>query len=149
MRYVLDTNVLLYYVRDQKTRQYIDEHFDPFGSDNDAIISVVSLGEIYSLATRNRWGSQKMNLLEALIDDLIIIEVRYREIVRLYAEIETFSNRTNPNNKVTGSAITMGKNDIWIAATTVLTKSALITSDNDFNHLENTFFEVLRYGSQD
>jgi len=37
----------------------------------------------------------------------------------------------------------MGKNDLWIAATALLTNSKLITTDSDFRHLDDTFFEVI------
>lgn len=37
----------------------------------------------------------------------------------------------------------MGKNDLWIAATTYVTGSKLITSDKDFDHLDGEYFEVL------
>lgn len=46
MRYTLDTNVLLFYVRDKNTRQFLDEEFGPFSEDNEAIISIVSVAEI-------------------------------------------------------------------------------------------------------
>jgi predicted nucleic acid-binding protein len=36
----------------------------------------------------------------------------------------------------------MGKNDIWIAATTQVAEAALITTDKDFSHLDNVFFSV-------
>ena len=37
----------------------------------------------------------------------------------------------------------MGKNDIWIAATASVLKSTLITTDKDFDHLNNRFLEVV------
>ena len=36
----------------------------------------------------------------------------------------------------------MGKNDIWIAATTSVLNATLLTTDNDFNHLQNEFIEL-------
>jgi len=41
----------------------------------------------------------------------------------------------------------MGKNDLWIAATTYLklSNSKLITSDNDFDHLNGNYFDVMKY----
>lgn len=36
----------------------------------------------------------------------------------------------------------MGKNDLWIAATTSVLKAKLLTTDNDFDHLDGVFFEV-------
>lgn len=36
----------------------------------------------------------------------------------------------------------LGKNDIWIAATAALIGLKLITTDADFNHLNNVFIDV-------
>lgn len=148
MKYTLDTNVLLYYVRDRNTRKFIDEEFDPFNDSNESIISIVSIGEIYSLAAKNKWGEQKMRIIEHLINNVIIVEVRYRDLINAYVEIETYSNRTNERRKYSGSAVKMGKNDLWIAATALVTGSKLITSDNDFDHLNSEFFRVLKYAKQ-
>ncbi|MGI9065443.1 MAG: hypothetical protein ACR2HX_03440 [Pyrinomonadaceae bacterium] len=40
------------------------------------------------------------------------------------------------------TARVMGKNDLWIAATTSVLKAKLLTTDNDFDHLDGVFFEV-------
>jgi predicted nucleic acid-binding protein len=40
------------------------------------------------------------------------------------------------------SARNMGKNDLWIAATALATKATLITTDKDFDHLQNIYFPV-------
>ncbi|WP_224751124.1 PIN domain-containing protein [Mucilaginibacter pankratovii] len=36
----------------------------------------------------------------------------------------------------------MGKNDLWIASTAALLGLTLVTTDNDFDHLNNVFFDV-------
>lgn len=149
MRYTLDTNVLLFYVRDKKTRQFLDETIGPFSDENESIISIVSVGEIYSLAAKHKWGEEKLKVVEKLLDDLIIVEVRYKDLIDSYVDIDTYSNRSNSKRIKAGSAIRMGKNDLWIAATTVITQSKLLTSDHDFDHLDGEFFEVVKYSSQD
>lgn len=37
----------------------------------------------------------------------------------------------------------MGKNDLWIAATTVAVEGKLVTFDRDFEHLHQDWFEVV------
>ena len=49
MRYVLDTNIFLFYLKDEKTWDFIETTYDPFGSNNDAVISVVTIGEIKAI----------------------------------------------------------------------------------------------------
>ena len=37
----------------------------------------------------------------------------------------------------------MGKNDIWIAATASVLDATLLTTDKDFDHLNNEFLNVI------
>ena len=46
MNYVLDTNILLIYLRDEKTKSLIEEEYNPMGGDNNPMISVVTVGEL-------------------------------------------------------------------------------------------------------
>ncbi len=36
----------------------------------------------------------------------------------------------------------MGKNDIWIASTTMAIKGTLVTTDLDFQHLRTLFLDI-------
>jgi len=38
----------------------------------------------------------------------------------------------------------MSKNDLWIAATTAVTNTVLLTTDSDFDHLDKVFFSVIK-----
>jgi len=40
------------------------------------------------------------------------------------------------------SSRNMGKNDLWIAATASAFDMVLITTDRDFEHLDNTFLKL-------
>lgn len=40
------------------------------------------------------------------------------------------------------SARNMGKNDLWIAATTAVSNATLITANNDFDHLNFEFIRI-------
>jgi len=39
----------------------------------------------------------------------------------------------------------MGKNDLWIAATAYALEAVLLTTNGDFDHLHNLFFEVKKF----
>jgi len=107
------------------------------------IISVVSVAEIKSLAVKNNWGNKRTLVIEAFIEELVIIDIKYNELVDAYAQIDAFSQGKSKEMPLNISSRNMGKNDLWIAATTLLTNSKLITTDNDFQHLNDTFFEVI------
>ncbi len=91
MTYLLDTNILLHYIRRTKYVAQIDKLFSPLSPNNIAIISVVSVGEIRSLALRNNWGSKKLQMLEALLLKFIIVDINVASILMRYAEIDAFS----------------------------------------------------------
>jgi len=51
----LDSNVLLQYIRRTKSKEYIEETYNPFGSENTAIISIATVAEILSIAKQYKW----------------------------------------------------------------------------------------------
>ena len=148
MRYVLDSNVILFYIRDSKTKRFIEETYGPFRTGNRAIISIATVGEIMSMSKQQNWGEKKLKVVKRLFDSLVIVEIRYSDLIEAYAEIDAFSQGKSKNRELKATSRNMGKNDLWIAATTYVTGSKLITSDKDFNHLDGEFFEVLYFERQ-
>lgn len=143
MNYVLDTNILLIYLRDSETKNKIENNYSLFSSNNDLINSAVTVGEIRSIAKRNKWGSKRLKAVKKLIDKLIIVGINFEDLIEIYAEIDTFSQGKNDTKALNLSARNMGKNDLWIASTAVVTNSILITSDIDFLHLDDIFLDLL------
>lgn len=149
MRLVLDTNVLLYYIRDNVTAEFLERSYGLLGDPtNEPIISIVTVAEIQVLAYRNRWGKDKIATLDRLLKRLPIIDVRYQNLVDAYIDIELYSLNIHPARKREGSAIKMGKNDIWIAATAHITNAHLVSSDSDFKHLDGSYLELIEYERQ-
>ncbi len=136
MNYVIDTNILLIYLREEKTKSLIEDEYDPMGRDNNPMISVVTVGEIRSIAKRNYWGNKKLRAVENLMDKLIITDIKYEDLIEKYAEIDTYSQDKIREKRLGMTSRNMGKNDLWIAATATVTGSKLITTDNDFDHLD-------------
>ena len=143
MNYVLDTNIILVYIKDKATQAYIDQAFGPFKSENTPIISAVTVGELRALALKNNWGNRRIKIIEKLLHELVVIDIRFEDLFTAYAEIDAFSQNKHPDRPATFTARNMGKNDLWIAATTHVTSSKLLTMDKDFEHLHGEFFEVI------
>ena len=110
---------------------------------NTPIISAVTIGEIRSIAIKNAWGDKRIKIVEKMLNELVVIDVRFDDLFDAYAEIDAFSQGKLPSRKSTFSARNMGKNDLWIAATTYITDSKLLTTDKDFDHLNGEYFEVI------
>ena len=72
MRYILDTNILLHYLRESELSIWIDDQFNPLDSvNNEAILCVVSVGEIRAIAKINHWGQKRFNKIELLCEELL------------------------------------------------------------------------------
>ncbi len=143
MRYVFDTNIILIYLKDSKTKKYIKEVYDPLNNKNEVLISAVTIGEIRSLALKNNWGRNRISIVEKIMEDLIVIDVSFNELFEAYANIEAFCVGKHPEKPVKRSSRILGKNDLWIAATTYVTGSKLMTTDKDFIPLDGEYFDVV------
>jgi predicted nucleic acid-binding protein len=70
--------------------------------------------------------------LQAILDEVVWIDIDHPDILDAYGEID-HASRT--------SGRSMGKNDVWIAATAKVTKATLLTTDVDFDHLHGTHLD--------
>jgi predicted nucleic acid-binding protein len=142
MTYLLDTNILLAYLRDGGLANKIDKHFQPLAYPNTPIVSVVSLGELKSIALRNNWGQKRLDLLDKFVKQFLIADINIATIIDKYAEIDAFSQGKLASKLLKESARNMGKNDLWIAASASVLKATLLTSDHDFSHLKNEYINL-------
>lgn len=142
MNYLLDTNILLIYIRDTEFTRKLEEKVKILNPSNNLVISVVSLGEIKSIGKQNRWGEKKIKRLFEVLDRFLIADINVSEIIEKYAEIDAYSQGKLEGKKSKLSARNMGKNDIWIAATASVLELELITTDGDFSHLEGEYLKL-------
>ncbi len=141
-RYLVDTNILLLYIRNDSRIEQIDLDFNPLGSSQTSIISVVTEGELRSIALQRDWGINKILFLEATLKKFLVADIHVQEIINRYAEIDAFSQGKLKNKPLEMSARSMGKNDLWIAATASVLGATLLTTDNDFKHLNGSFLDL-------
>jgi len=144
MKYLLDTNILLIYLRNQKTKDYIDQIYQPFSLPNLPLISVVTKGEIKSIGLQNKWSLSRLQSLDTFLNQLIIVDINAEDIIEKYAEIDAFSQGKLTTKPLGMTSRNMGKNDLWIAATAFITDSKLMTMDADFDHLKDEYFELIK-----
>jgi predicted nucleic acid-binding protein len=143
-RYILDTGILLGYLRGAKYAAYVESVYSPFKSPNTSAISIVSKAELYSLAIQFGWGLNKQNALAKLLREVPQIDINREELFRMYAEIDSYSLGRNKLHPLPSGAagMKMGKNDLWIAATASVLQATLLTIDHHFDHLDGEFMTV-------
>ncbi|MGA2617520.1 MAG: type II toxin-antitoxin system VapC family toxin [Thermoguttaceae bacterium] len=124
--YLLDTNILLELIRGNPLGERIDAEYGLRTNLNRSMISVVTVGEMYSLVRQFGWGREKIGRLESMLAELVWLDINNPQVLEAYGEIDHAS-------QVQGRR--MGKNDVWIAATARVTGATLLTTDPDFDHL--------------
>jgi len=144
MTYLLDTNIVVVYVRSNQQSRDLEADLQLMMPENNLVVSAVTVGETKSLAHRNNWGVKKLQKLELLLKRFLIASINVEEVMNMYAEIDAYSQGKFAPKKSNLSARNMGKNDLWIAATAKVLNLPLITSDNDFDHLENEYLKLMK-----
>jgi tRNA(fMet)-specific endonuclease VapC len=72
---VLDTNILVHWLRGKDAGQKLREHYDLGARRPRPIISLVVKAEIKSLALQFKWGDQRNEQLDALLRELPVLAV--------------------------------------------------------------------------
>lgn len=146
---LLDTNVLINLIRNNSKGKQIQE-FISTRENPQIFISVATIAETESLVVQWGWGEQKVASLKKLIDRLVCIDILQEEseMIAAYVGIDAYSQGkvTSPSGTLLkNTARNMGKNDLWIAATTYVLTAELLTMDGDFDHLNGTWFPVIKF----
>jgi tRNA(fMet)-specific endonuclease VapC len=146
---VIDTCVLIHIVRDTITGKNCINTLEKFDTAANIVVSVVTKAELESFIAQNNWGLRKIEILNKIINEITFIDIVNADnlLIESYSEIDAFSKRKikdRNGNLLNGAARKMGKNDIWIAATALALDVPLMTTDGDFDHLNETFIKVLK-----
>jgi predicted nucleic acid-binding protein len=143
MNYLLDTNILLLFLRPKnRFAASIERQYTPFTAPNVAVLSVVTVGEIRSIAIQRQWGEKRVNNLGQYMSRFPIADIHVESIIQRYAEIDEFSQGKLQGQPPGTSARNMGKNDLWISATASVLDLTLLTTDLGFQHLDKAFLNV-------
>ncbi len=140
MTYVWDTNIFIHSLRKPTFFSNITKQYNSFNPVNKLFISSVTIGELHAFALRNRWGSRRIAEMEQMINLATPIDVTDNPfLIKMYAEIDVYSQSQHPTLRLPTSARKMGKNDLWIAATATIHNATLLSTDADFEHLDSLF----------
>lgn len=123
--YLLDTGILLHWVRGSKLATVVDGQFQLRAANFRPLICEVSLGEMEAFARTEKWGEQKRAKLKELKKELISVDISDARVIDAYADLSSLA-------KAKGWSIFHGKNDLWVGAATRVTGATLLTADKDF-----------------
>jgi tRNA(fMet)-specific endonuclease VapC len=130
---LLDTNILILLARGGTAAQRLEAAYGLRSRRLTPFISVVTVGELLSFASRSGWGGAKVAALEQLVAHLVVVDISRDPVLRAYAEFDATLTRAGTR---------MGQqNDLWIAATASATGAVILTTDRDFDALHPTFIQ--------
>ena len=144
-RLVLDTGVLLGLVLDRPWPAL--ETCGVRDADAFCFTSIVRHAELLSLSRQRGWGREKKERVAGVLEAVPAIPVQSRELLAIYARVDAWSlgKEPGPNGEPpVQPSRTMGKNDLWVAATARLGQATLVTTDKDFEHLHEVWFDLRR-----
>jgi tRNA(fMet)-specific endonuclease VapC len=133
--YLLDTNIVIHYSRGKTVGKRIEADYALLASPYRPLICVVTRGETLAFARKRGWGDGRIEALNHILAQFVTVDINDPQIIEAYADIDASSQSVGRK---------MGKNDLWIAAVAHLTQAALMTTDDDFNHLGGTFLKLIR-----
>ena len=81
-------------------------------------------------------GAGEAAALSSALNNLVTVDIDSDALVDAYVRIEEACRST------LGGERKMGQNDMWIAATALMSGLSLITTDKDFNHLNGRVLTV-------
>jgi tRNA(fMet)-specific endonuclease VapC len=130
--YLLDTNIVLALLRWNPLGQAIEATYGLRAALDRNLVSVVTVGEMLSLARQFGWGRAKTTALDVMLGELVWIDINHPRILEAYGELDHECRRVGRP---------MGENDVWIAATARVSGTTLLTTDSDFDHLHGTWID--------
>lgn len=141
MKLLFDTNILFHLAKDPslKLLQNFNLHHAKL------FVSIVTIAEIRSLALQNNWGVKRHEIINSSLEKMLTIDIN-ESLIDTYSQIDAYSQCRNTSfiSYPHKTPRNMGKNDLWIAATAALLGLTLITTDSDFDHLNDVFFDLIK-----
>jgi tRNA(fMet)-specific endonuclease VapC len=125
--YLLDTNVVVALVRNDELGKSIERTYQLTSGAHAFYVPIVVLGETHALAMKWGWGATRRTTLARILTAFTALDISYTDVVLNYAVTDAESE--------VRSGITMGKNDLWIAALARTYDMTILTTDTDFDHL--------------
>ena len=146
-RFLLDTGMLLGFVRNAPWALRVRTEFDLGDTETMVFTSVICQGELLALAEKNGWGEGKRNHLDEVLNRFPTLDINKQPILRAYALIDAWTHGkpvASPGQALPPKpAVPMTQNDLWIAATAHESKATLLSTDKDFVHLNDVWIKYV------
>ncbi len=144
-RFILDTNMLLGFVREAPWAIKIRADYRLGDSETMVFTSVICRGEILALAEKFGWGKERRRSLDDVLEMIPTLGINQPAILDAYARIDAWTHGkpvASPRSVLPPKpAVSMKQNDMWLAATTHASDATLLSTDTDFEHLAGIWLD--------
>jgi tRNA(fMet)-specific endonuclease VapC len=103
--YLLDTGLLLGHIRGADYADLAERRYSLSQPPNVSLVSVVTKGEIYSLAIQFNWGERKKQELDSLLRRIPVVDINTDRIIQRYAEVDAYSQGKDRTNRFQGACL--------------------------------------------
>ena len=145
--YLLDTSVLIGLITDSPWSRWTVKEFDLTNEEITVLTSIVSSGEVLKAARKRGWKEKKLEKMDKILQGYIPIDIDAANIIDAYASIGAWSERARivaPDwPSLPSTAVRMGQNDLWIAATARALDLKLLSTDTDFAFLNKKWIDYI------
>ena len=146
-RFLLDTGMLLGFSREAHWALRVHKEFDLGNRETMVFTSVVCQGELLALAEKRGWGEGRRDQLDQVLQGFPSLDINRQPILRAYALIDAWTHGKpviSPGQVPPPTpAVPMKQNDLWIAATAHESKATLLSTDKDFEHLNDVWIKFV------
>lgn len=147
-RFLLDTGVLLGFIRETSWALWARSNFGLGDQAAMVFTSIICRGELLALAEKRGWGEKRRERLEEVLDEFPTLDINKKSILKTYALIDAWTHgkhlgSTEHDFPPPKPAVSMSKNDLWIAATACASKATLLSTDKDFVHLHDKWINFV------
>lgn len=126
-QWFVDTGVLVHVLRGSPLGRHVLDDLQLRAVAEVPYVSVSTVGELCSLASQFGWGAKRRSQMYEVLEDLIVVDINTKPTLEKYAELDAWCVRNGRS---------LGKNDLWIAASAAVTEATILTTDKDFDPLE-------------
>lgn len=145
--FVLDTNIVLHYTRkNSPVAAQVEADYGIRAARFRPMICAVTLGEMRAFA--QGWPAERVESLEAILEELLVIDIHRDDVLSEYAKLHKFSADGKELAEKGSRGRNISHNDLWIAAAANAIGGTVLTTDPDLPRLPSGSVRVIQVNAK-
>jgi predicted nucleic acid-binding protein len=145
--FVLDTNIVLHFSRrNSPVAAQVEADYAIRAAPFRPMICAVTLGEMRAFA--QGWPPGRGEQLEAILEELFVVEIHRDDVLDEYAKLHKFSAEGKELADKGSRGRNISHNDLWIAAAANAVGATVLTTDADLLRLPSGTVKLIQVNSK-